>query len=119
MLKLRKCKGFSLVELLVTILILGILMTLALQYYGSTTDEARRIKVMQDLEGLKNSIKAYATQNGAQYPPNIEALTGKYIPEIPRDPWGQKYKIDTVKMEVYCIPKNSKERIGIIYGFKD
>ncbi len=112
-------RGFSLLELMVTIIILGILITAALSYYGSTTAEARRIKIMQDLEGLKNSIKIYATQNGGQYPPNIEALVGKYIPEVPRDPWGQKYKIDTAKLEVYCIPINSTKRISVQYGFKD
>lgn len=112
----KKSRGITLVELLVVMAILGILMTFAIQYYGSTSDDARKIKAMNDMNGIKSAIKMYYIQSGGQYPPSIEALVGKYLPAQPVDPWGVNYRLDTVKQEIYCIEKKTNVRLPLKYG---
>ncbi len=111
-------KGFSLIELMVVVMIMSIMATFAMQYYSSITDGTRRTKALQDLEGIKQAIKIYHLQSGGQYPPSIDALVGKYLPQVTIDPWGTAYKLDTQKLEVYCTVKKTGERIGLNYGRK-
>lgn len=111
-------KGFSLIELMVVVMIMSIMATFAMQYYSWYTDGARRTKALHDLEGLRLAIKIYHLQSGGQYPPSIDALVGKYIPQVSIDPWGTAYKLDTQKREVYCIVKKTGERIFLSYGRK-
>ncbi len=111
-------KGFSLTELMVVVMILSIMATFAMQYYSSSTEDARRTKARQDLEGLKQAIKMYHVQSGGQYPPSIDALVGKYISQVPIDPWGTAYKLDTQKLEVYCTIKKTGQRMRLQYGRK-
>jgi len=108
--------GVSLVELMVVIAILGILMTFAVQFYGSTSNDARKVKAMNDMSGIKSAIKMFYVQSGGQYPPSIEALVGKYLPSLPIDPWGVPYKLDTVRQEIYCIDVKSAQKLPVKYG---
>lgn len=117
--KYKISKGFSLTELMVVITILAILASFALQYYASSAEEARHAKALQDLEGIKNAIKMYYVQTGGQYPSSIDALVGHYLQQLPYDPWGTPYKLDSKNMEVYCISKKSGKKISIKYGRKN
>lgn len=116
--KLNRNKGFSLTELMVVVMIMAIMSTFAMQYYSSTMENTRRTKAIQDLEGIKQAIKMYHLQSGNQYPPSIDALVGKYLSQAPVDPWGSAYRIDTQKLEVYCIVKKTGQRISLRYGRK-
>jgi general secretion pathway protein G len=111
-------KGFSLIELLVVITILGILVSFGSLYYANTANDARLVKARQDLESIKNAIKMYRVDTRGQYPPSIDALVGKYIAIKPIDPWGSPYKLDTVKLEIYCVPKASVPRVSLRYGMR-
>lgn len=117
-LKELKKKGFSLTELMVVVMILSIMATFAMQYYSSTTETTRRTKAIQDLEGIKQAIKMYHVQSGGQYPPTIDALIGKYLSQAPVDPWGSAYKLDTQRLEVYCVVKKTGQRLALRYGRK-
>lgn len=116
--KFNRNKGFSLTELMVVVMIMAIMSTFAMQYYSSTMENTRRTKAIQDLEGIKQAIKMYHLQSGNQYPPSIDALVGKYLSQAPVDPWGSAYKLDTQKLEVYCIVKKTGQRIALRYGRK-
>lgn len=116
--KFNRNKGFSLTELMVVVMIMAIMSTFAMQYYSSTMENTRRTKAIQDLEGIKQAIKMYHLQSGNQYPPSIDALVGKYLSQAPVDPWGSSYRLDTQKLEVYCIVKKTGQRIALRYGRK-
>jgi general secretion pathway protein G len=116
--KIVRQKGFSLTELMVVVMIMAIMSSFAMQYYSSTMENTRRTKAIQDLEGIKQAIKMYHLQSGNQYPPSIDALVGKYLSQAPVDPWGSAYKLDTQKLEVYCVVKKTGQRIALKYGRK-
>jgi len=102
-------KGFSLIELMVVIVILGLLATFLLPKIINRPDEARITKVKSDIKTIESALKLYKLDNGI-YPtteqglgaliskPEIEPVPrnwkkGGYLDTntIPKDPWGNPY----------------------------
>jgi len=63
-------KGFTLVELLVVVVILGILATLAVQTLGDRTKDAEIAKAKADLRTVLSAIELYKLDNAGDNPPN-------------------------------------------------
>ena len=100
--------GFTLLEVMVVLVILGILAALVVPKIISRPDEARIIAAKQDIATLMQALKLYrldnqrypATEQGLQslvsrpatapIPANWKA--GGYIERLPRDPWGNPYQ---------------------------
>ena len=101
---LKDHRGFTLLEVMVVVVILGILAALVVPKIISRPDEARVIAAKQDLASIMQALKLYrldnqrypSTEQGLQalvvqpttapLPPNWKA--GGYIERLPRDPWG-------------------------------
>lgn len=64
MISLKKQKGFTLVELLIVIIIIGILATLVIVTFTGVQQKARDSKRKTDLDALKTQLEAYYAQNG-------------------------------------------------------
>lgn len=103
---MRRQIGFTLIEIMVVIVILGILATLVLPRILSRPDEARVVKAKQDILTIENAMDLYKLDNGV-YPSTdqgIDALVNKpsfepiprnwksYIRQKPVDPWGNQYQ---------------------------
>lgn len=100
-----KQAGFSLIEIMVVVVILGILASLVVPKIMHRPDEARLVKVKQDVLAIENALDLYKLDNGSY--PSIEqgllALIEKpttnplpnnwqqYLKALPRDPWGRDY----------------------------
>jgi general secretion pathway protein G len=91
--------GFTLIEIMVVIVILAVLATLVLPKIMDRPDEARKVKVMQDIRILEGALKLYRLDNFV-YPADLEALVTKpegannwkgYLDRVPEDPWGTPY----------------------------
>jgi general secretion pathway protein G len=101
-------RGFTLLEVMVVVVILGILAALVVPKIISRPDEARVIAAKQDIASLMQALKLYrldnqrypVTEQGLQalatqptiapLPPNWKA--GGYVERLPRDPWGNPYQ---------------------------
>jgi len=106
--KRRKAQaGFTLIEIMVVIMILGLLATLVVQNLRGATDKAKRTKAMADIAGLKTALDRYYMDSGS-YPTTDQGLQalvtppssgrvpqnyeqGGYIARLPLDPWGNPY----------------------------
>ena len=100
--------GFTLLEVMVVVVILGILATLVVPKIISRPDEARVIAARQDIASVLQSLRLYrldnqrypTTEQGLQalvarpdtapVPPNWKA--GGYLERLPKDPWGNLYQ---------------------------
>ena len=99
--------GFSLVEILVVLVILGLLTSVVAPNVLDRADEARIQKVQADFKAIGTALKLYRLDNYV-YPSSeqglealVEASTldpeprnfkqGSYLPEVPIDPWGRPY----------------------------
>ena len=101
-------RGFTLLEVMVVVVILGILAALVVPKIISRPDEARVIAAKQDIASLLQALKLYrldnqrypTTEQGLQslvarpttapVPPNWKA--GGYVERLPKDPWGNPYQ---------------------------
>jgi len=97
--------GFTLVEIMVVVVILGILAVLIVPRVVGRTDEARAVAAKQDIAAIMQSLKLYRLDNG-RYPSTEQGLAAlvtkpqsqpvpsnwqKYLDRIPKDPWGNVY----------------------------
>ncbi|CUS47257.1 MAG: type 2a secretion system manor pilin protein GspG [Idiomarinaceae bacterium HL-53] len=106
---MSKQSGFSLLELMVVIVILGILATLVIPNVFGNREQAERQKVVSDLTALENAMEMYRLDNGV-YPTSNQGLDalvteaqsdprprnfreGGYIRRLPEDPWGNPYQL--------------------------
>jgi type IV pilus assembly protein PilA len=64
---MRETRGFTLVELLVVILIVGILASIAIPKYATVKERAYLTAVKTDLKNLEISEEAYAAANSGSY----------------------------------------------------
>ena len=62
--KYRKSKGFTLVELLIVIIIIGILAGMMMLSSGSATDKAEATKIVSDLRNIKSAALMYYADKG-------------------------------------------------------
>lgn len=99
--------GFSLVEILVVLVIMGLLISVVAPTVLNRADEARVQKVHADFKAIETALKIYRLDNYV-YPTTeqglealVEASTlepeprnfkkGGYLGEVPLDPWGRPY----------------------------
>lgn len=101
-------RGFTLIEILVVIVIMGILAALVVPKLMSRPDEARAVAAKHDITTLLQALKMYRLDN-ARYPTTEQGLqslitkpsgtpapnnwkSGGYIERLPKDPWGGNYQ---------------------------
>lgn len=104
----RHGRGFTLVEILVVIVIIGILATLVVPKLMTRPDQARTVAAKHDIQTILQALKIYRLDNG-RYPSSeqgLQALVKKptsnpvpgnwkdegYLEKLPRDPWGSAYQ---------------------------
>ncbi len=100
-----KQQGFSLIEIMVVVVILGILAALVVPKIISRPDEARVVKARQDVLAIQNALELYKLDNGF-YPSTDQGLMAlvekptsnpapndwkAYLKSLPKDPWGRDY----------------------------
>jgi general secretion pathway protein G len=107
--KRMKNKGFTLLELLVVIVILGILATFVGTRIMGKPEEARQTQAKIQIQSLENALNMYRLDNG-DYPATEQGLKalverpsvgnvprkwreGGYLdkPRVPKDPWGNDF----------------------------
>ncbi|HET9850164.1 MAG TPA: prepilin-type N-terminal cleavage/methylation domain-containing protein [Candidatus Saccharimonadales bacterium] len=76
--KLKDKRGFTIVELLIVIIVIGILATLVITTYNGVQSKARDTKRKTDLNSIQGQVEAYNAQNG-YYPTNANMNTASFV----------------------------------------
>lgn len=104
----RRARGFTLIEIMVVITILGILAALIVPKIVGRTDDARIAAARQDIASIMQALKLYRLDN-SRYPTTEQGLRaliekpgtepvpnnwkqGGYLERMPKDPWGKEYQ---------------------------
>jgi len=103
-----KCdRGFTLIEIMVVLIIIGLLAGIVVPKLMGRTEEAKRTKTAVQIKNLQSSLDLYKLDSGV-YPSTDQGLQalvekpavgempnnwkeGGYIDKIPKDPWGSNY----------------------------
>lgn len=105
---MRRQKGFTLIEIMVVVVIIGLLATLVLPRVLGRQEQAQIEKAKADIQALSSALKLYkldnynypSTQQGLEAlrrkpggdPPANNWKQGGYIERLPTDPWGNHYQ---------------------------
>jgi general secretion pathway protein G len=104
----RTQRAFTLVEVMVVVVILGILAAMVVPRIISRPDEARVVAARQDVASLMQALKLYRLDN-LRYPTTEQGMqalvtkpaaapipanwkAGGYLDHLPKDPWGRPYQ---------------------------
>lgn len=105
---MKKQTGFTLIEIMVVVVILGVLAAFVVPQILSRPDEAKVVKAQQDVIRIESALDMYRLDNGSYPTQNqgLEALvkrpstppvpthysTSGYLRRMPQDPWGHPYQ---------------------------
>lgn len=106
--RFRAARGFTLIEIMVVVVIMGILAALVVPKLMGRTDDARITAAKQDIATVMQALKLYRLDN-QRYPTTEQGLqaltskpvigpaadgwkTGGYLDKLPKDPWGNAYQ---------------------------
>jgi len=95
----RSAAGFSLLELMISMFIMIILLSVALPTYQRSVQHAKEVVLQENLWQMRKAIDQYASDKG-KFPESIDNLVeGKYLREMPIDPILDKAEWDAVMGE--------------------
>ncbi len=106
---MRRTQGFTLLEIMVVIVILGLLAAMVVPNLMGNKEQADRQKVEVDIQQLESMLDLYKMNNGF-YPTTEQGLQalvtqatsepmprsfpdGGYLKRLPQDPWGSDYQM--------------------------
>ncbi|HVF35614.1 MAG TPA: type II secretion system major pseudopilin GspG [Candidatus Saccharimonadia bacterium] len=106
--RIRRARGFTLIEIVIAVAILAILAAIVIPRVAGRVDDARVARAKSDVQALVTALNLYKLDN-YQYPSTeqgLEALVAKpggqpearnwkqggYIDRLPKDPWGSDYQ---------------------------
>jgi general secretion pathway protein G len=100
-------RGFTLIEIMVVVIIIGLLAAVVVPQFLGRVDDARIAKAKQDIQALETGLTMFKLDNFS-YPTNEEGLkalvekpndpnvknwrSGGYLKRLPKDPWGNDYQ---------------------------
>jgi len=99
----RPVRAFTLIELLLVLVILGVLAAIVVPKFAGRTEQARVTAAMTQIASFSTALDAFEVDNGyypkgrngllelVQPPRDAKNWHGPYLKDLPKDPWGFDY----------------------------
>ncbi|SRR5258708_2132819 len=103
----RRARGFTLIEIMVVVLIIGLLAAVIVPSIMNRVDDAKISKAKQDIRSLETALQMFYLDN-SKYPTSEQGLAalvqqptdpairhwkpGGYLERVSKDPWGNEYQ---------------------------
>lgn len=124
---MAKQSGFTLIEIMVVVIIIGLLVAIVAPNVIGRIDDAQVVRAKADIDAIGNALKFYRVDNFA-YPSTeqgLEALVtkpndpsvrnwkpGGYLESMPKDPWGSPYQYlnpgNNGEIDVYSLGRDGQ-----------
>lgn len=123
----RRTSGFTLIEVMVVVVILGILAAVIVPKIMSRPEQARIVRVKQDILAIQSALDLYKLDN-SRYPTTEQGLqalitrpttapiprnwkSDGYLQDLPMDPWGEAYQYinDDERLKIYSFGPKGRE----------
>ena len=126
--KMKKQSGFTLLEVMVVVVILGVLASFVVPNLLGNKEKADQQKAITDIVALENALDMYKLDNSV-YPTTDQGLDGLvtkpsspgprnyrdggYIKRLPNDPWGNEYQYlspgDNGTIDIFTLGADGQE----------
>ncbi len=119
-------RGFTLIEIVVVVVIIGLLAAMVAPRVMKRTDDAKIVRVANDIRAIEASLNLYKLDN-FNYPSTEQGLQalvtqptgtpeaknwkqGGYLRNVPKDPWGNDYQYtsDSSSFDLYSLGADGK-----------
>ncbi|MCX8514559.1 MAG: type II secretion system major pseudopilin GspG [Burkholderiales bacterium] len=128
----KTSRGFTLIEIMVVLVIIGVMAALIVPRVVGRTEDARKVAAKSDIASIMNALKLYNLDN-LRYPTSAQGLDalvhkpsvapipnnykdGGYLDKLPDDPWGNPYQYQNPgrhgEIDVYSFGPNGQNGSG-------
>jgi general secretion pathway protein G len=88
----KKNAGFTLIEMMIVVVIIGIIVGIAVPMIAKDPEKARLVADKANIKSLDDAVQMYNLDT-QHYPDSLQQLvTDQDIKQLPTDPWGQAYQ---------------------------
>jgi len=108
----RLDRGFTLIELMVVIVILGLLVTIVAPRFGNILEDAKVDIARTQMVNLEKTVDIFRLQKGRLPDTLDELVTAGLMESVPTDPWGGNYqysRTDKKRYELTCLGADGVE----------
>jgi len=114
----RTKKAFTLVEILIVVIILGILAAVVIPQFSAASNDTRDSSVMTDLKTLRSQIQLYKAQHGDTYPTDFLNMMTKYtdINGVTSDTYSSTYRFGPYMLAVPANPYTGVRTVTTVTG---
>lgn len=94
--KIFRNAGFTLVELMIVIAIIGVLLGIGISQYSNLSKDTKLKRAKADVKLICDAVRSYNRQERKKFyqVKDINLLLGRHIQKLPKDPWNRPYEAD-------------------------